>query len=152
MTNHQKSWIFVSVQAVILLLLIVMPSRNASSPAMVKIAAIMAVLVGLMLIFTSAYQIRQSLTAMPEPKPKGKLQVYGLYKYIRHPMYTGVLVFSLGIALYGTSLLKLGLVLGLFILFWFKAQFEEKLLTKKYHDYKAYKAKTPIFLPKLKMK
>lgn len=149
--NQQKAWLFVTAQAVLLLLLIFLPVHTAVSPTGIRTIATIFELLGIVLILISAYGIRQSLTAMPVPKINGHLQIHGLYTYMRHPMYTGVLLLSLGIALNSCSLLKFGLVLSLLLLFIFKARFEESLLAKKYPNYDAYKAKTAMFIPGLKI-
>jgi protein-S-isoprenylcysteine O-methyltransferase Ste14 len=82
------------------------------------------------------------------PTKRGVLQVHGLYKFVRHPMYVGVLTLSLGIAMSGGGFFKYALVLALYILFRFKARYEETLLIAKYPDYKAYMHKTGRFIPR----
>ena len=124
-----------------------MPSDDIIHSQMLKFLATVFEITGIALILVSAYGIRKSLTAMPLPKENGKLQIHGLYTYMRHPMYTGVLLLSLGIATNSGSLLKFSFVLGLLILFIFKAKFEESLLAKKYPNYESYKSKTAMFVP-----
>lgn len=105
--------------------------------------------VGILAVLISAYSIRRSLTAMPLPKEHGQLATNGLYKYVRHPMYTSVLTFSLGLALLSGEAYKYILVIGLAVLFYYKSIYEEKFLIKKYGDYEKYAQKTPRFLPRI---
>ncbi len=71
-----------------------------------------------------------------------------LYRYVRHPIYTGVLLMVLATALFvGTLSAAIGfiiIVLGL----WFKLRAEEKLLTKHFpKEYPAYKERTKALIP-----
>ncbi len=108
--------------------------------------------IGIAGILAAAFTLRRSLTAMPIPKEDGKMARQGLYRYVRHPMYTSVLLFSLGIALYSGTLYKYLLVGSLVVLFYFKSSYEESFLSKKYPDYLNYAKVTPRFLPKLQRK
>ena len=72
----------------------------------------------------------------------------GLYHYVRHPIYTGVLLMILATALsVGTLSAGIGfviIVLGL----WFKLRAEEELLTVHFpNEYLAYKNRTKALIP-----
>lgn len=108
--------------------------------------------IGIIGILLAALSLQRSLTAMPIPKADGKMTRQGLYRYVRHPMYSSVLLFSLGIALYSGTLYKYLLVGSLFVLLYFKSSYEESFLSEKYLDYSNYAKVTPRFLPKLKRK
>ncbi len=78
-----------------------------------------------------------------------RLITEGLYKYIRHPMYTGFLLFFLGysISLLGilTSIL---ITISLFIIFKNRMELEEVLLLQEFpEDYKQYINRTKRLLP-----
>lgn len=147
MNDRIKSWLFVSVQAVLLLLLVFFTNSATPPPQTIYFVGRALEVIGIVILLISFYDLRKSLTALPLPKENGTLQIHGLYKYVRHPMYVGVLTLSLGIAVASGSLLKYLLVLGLYILFSFKSRYEEKLLLAKYPGYKAYMKKTHRFLP-----
>lgn len=74
----------------------------------------------------------------------------GPYKFIRHPIYSGLFLISLGFGLALANILSL-VVLSLFpIGFYFQAKKEEQLLESHFSDkYKSYKSKTKMFIPKL---
>lgn len=149
-TNKLKAILFVIIQAILLLGLIFM--NNNLGPTIYKLKYIGTVLefIGLLGIIVSAITIRSSLTVMPLPKEGGQLGTTGLYKYVRHPMYTCVLLLSLGIALASGSLIKYGLVIGLYLLFYYKSKYEEIFLMQKYTEYKEYARHTPRFIPFIK--
>jgi protein-S-isoprenylcysteine O-methyltransferase Ste14 len=109
-------------------------------------------LLGWVGILISAYNIRTVLTAEPLPRKNGKLSTDGLYRYVRHPMYTSVMVLSAGIAVSSGSLIKYALVIGLAVLFHFKSNYEEHYLAEQYPEYTNYAKKTPRFVPFTKPK
>jgi protein-S-isoprenylcysteine O-methyltransferase Ste14 len=106
--------------------------------------------VGAVGLIASAGILRRTLTAIPIPKESGKLSTSGLYRFARHPMYSALLVFSLGIALGAGTAMKYALFCGLFVLLFFKSRFEESFLVQKYPEYEDYANRTPRFFPRLR--
>jgi len=149
-SNSRRSWSFVAVQAVILGLLVFLDSDFGPSVSSYPTLGKALEILGWIGILVSAFNIRTVLTAEPLPRQNGKLSTGGLYKYVRHPMYTSVLTLALGIAVLGGSLIKYGLVVGLYLLFHFKAKFEEKYLAIQYKEYEEYADHTPRFIPFIK--
>lgn len=139
-----------AVQAVILGLLIFLDTSLGFDVKRFVLIGTMLEWLGGIGILLSAITIRSSLTAVPLPKEHGKLGTTGLYKYVRHPMYTSVLLLSLGIALLSGNLIKYALVVGLYLLFYFKSTYEERYLRQKYDNYKEYAKRTPRFVPFVK--
>jgi protein-S-isoprenylcysteine O-methyltransferase Ste14 len=81
-------------------------------------------------------------------KEDHELITTGLYHYVRHPIYTGVLLMILATALsVGTLSAGIGfviIVLGL----WFKLRAEEEILTKHFpKEYSVYKDRTKALIP-----
>lgn len=78
----------------------------------------------------------------------GKLVASGLYKYIRHPLYTFGLLFIWLTPLMTQNMLTLYLGATIYIVI--GAYFEEKKLCREFGDeYAAYKARTPMLLPRV---
>ena len=142
---------YVIVQAIILILLIFANMTLGLSIRKFVLFGSALEWAGIVGIFISAYSIRTSLTAMPLPKEHGKLATDGLYKFVRHPMYTSVLVFSLGLALSSGEVYKYLLVISLYVLFNYKTRYEEVYLARKYAGYKEYSKSTPRFIPFTKL-
>jgi protein-S-isoprenylcysteine O-methyltransferase Ste14 len=148
MKNSKRlALIYVVVQAIILLLLVFVDFSFALSLRRFTIIGTSFEWLGGLGVLLSAYSIRTSLTALPLPKEKGQLATGGLYKYVRHPMYTSVLLLSFGIALLSGQGLKYLLVLALCLLFYYKTKYEEKYLSLKYPSYKDYAKHTPRLIP-----
>jgi protein-S-isoprenylcysteine O-methyltransferase Ste14 len=71
----------------------------------------------------------------------------GPYRYIRHPMYTSVIVMMLGIFI-STPTLPEGIMLSLLILVLnLKARREERLWCGHDPEYLSYKKRTKLFIP-----
>jgi len=102
---------------------------------------------GGVIIILALFQLNKNLSPFPTPKNNTTLLQNGLYKYMRHPIYTGIILLFTGYSLYQNSFYKLGIALLLVILFYFKSNYEEQRLEQKFPDYKLYKNKTGKFFP-----
>jgi protein-S-isoprenylcysteine O-methyltransferase Ste14 len=75
----------------------------------------------------------------------------GAFGYIRHPIYSGTILFYAGLAVSTLSLISLGLLVIIFIFYDYIAKYEEKLLENKYgEEYLKYKKTVPKWIPKKK--
>lgn len=81
-------------------------------------------------------------------KENHELIIGGPYKYVRHPIYSGLILMVLGVVLYFNTL---ALVIFFGIFFWgayYKAKKEEGILTKHFSDnYLEYKKHTKYLIP-----
>lgn len=79
--------------------------------------------------------------------PGQDLVTDGPYRFIRHPMYSGLLLIFLGAELFTASLLVVAVIpLGGFL--WWQARQEERILEEAFGEtYRAYRARTTMFLP-----
>jgi protein-S-isoprenylcysteine O-methyltransferase Ste14 len=82
-------------------------------------------------------------------RPSGLVST-GAFKYVRHPLYLGCIVFYLGLVLSTASLFSLVLWVMICIFYNYLASYEEKLLESKLADnYRIYKENTGKWLPRL---
>ena len=80
-------------------------------------------------------------------KADPELVTSGPYRFVRHPIYTGILIALLGTAL-ATNLLGLIIVGLLGAYFYYSASVEEKNLTATFPTaYPAYRASTKMLIP-----
>jgi protein-S-isoprenylcysteine O-methyltransferase Ste14 len=86
-----------------------------------------------------------------DPEAPHTLLQEGPYKYVRHPFYTSYLIFWAGWAVASWSVFGLLNLFVLAILYVWAARFEEQsfLGTGLGEEYRAYKARTGLFWPKL---
>jgi protein-S-isoprenylcysteine O-methyltransferase Ste14 len=85
----------------------------------------------------------------PTPRSGGTLVTSGPYRWIRHPMYTSVLLAAAAAAVKSHEIVDAGLWLALLVVLLVKAGIEERALMTRFPDYQAYKARTRKFLPGL---
>ncbi|WP_145959845.1 methyltransferase family protein [Pelagibaculum spongiae] len=90
-----------------------------------------------------------NFSVFPEPMDKAKLITTGPYRWVRHPMYTALLLTMLGVALINGCWINLLGFLWLIMIIWFKARQEEKLLLQVYDEYSFYQQKTKRLIPGL---
>ena len=151
MTDKKKSLLLVTAQFILLAVIFFVPTGpvSASAPEWVVSLGSLIVWPGLGIVLLSIFKLGQSLTASPIPKESAELKTDGLYKWIRHPIYTGLMLTTLGIALEAGSVAKLFFVAALMFLFDYKAKFEESLLIKRFPEYRSYMTTTGRFVPRL---
>jgi protein-S-isoprenylcysteine O-methyltransferase Ste14 len=102
---------------------------------------------GLGVLILAAVNLGRSLTALPNPAERATLKTAGLYRFVRHPLYAGLLALVLGRTVTSGSLTKAGLGAALFALILGKACWEEQMLCRRYAEYAEYAARTPRFIP-----
>jgi protein-S-isoprenylcysteine O-methyltransferase Ste14 len=88
-----------------------------------------------------------SRTPFPKPRPTAALVKHGIYSLMRHPLYTSVVLASLGWALIWQSVPALTAALVLAPFFDAKARREERWLAAKFPDYADYARKVRRFIP-----
>ena len=109
------------------------------------------VLTGLVLVYKSAADLDDNLSPWPVPtrSERGSLVSEGIYSYVRHPMYAGLLLGMVGLSLATDSASRLLLTLALYLVLDAKSDFEEIKLAETYgEDYADYREEVPgKFLP-----
>ncbi len=88
-----------------------------------------------------------NLSIAPTLKKKHQLRTNGIYQFVRHPMYTSVLLLCLALMLTNSHYISQSVMLVLLVNLILKSRLEEKLLTKRFDNYQAYKEKTGRFIP-----
>jgi protein-S-isoprenylcysteine O-methyltransferase Ste14 len=103
---------------------------------------------GLLLgVITLMYNKIGNFRVYPEIKPGGRLIITGPYRFVRHPMYTSLILLLAGMTLYLNHLTNyIGLVIVIASVF-LKSKREEQLLIKIYPEYMEYMNETSGFLP-----
>ena len=105
---------------------------------------------GAVLAAIGLFSLGPGLTASPIPNQKNVLVRSGIYRTMRHPVYTGLLMLTMGLALIYGPLPHLVIWIALVAVLNYKAAWEERLLSERYPEYAEYKAQTGRFLPRLK--
>jgi protein-S-isoprenylcysteine O-methyltransferase Ste14 len=139
----------VMAQATLLVVFFVMPGgRDWPVPRWLAVIASGIEVLGTALLLVAAVNLGRSLTPLPTPAARATLKTDGLYRFVRHPIYTAVLTLVFGATVRSGSAVKLGLAAALLGLFTGKAHWEEAMLRRRYAGYDDYAARTPRFLPR----
>jgi len=104
-------------------------------------------LTGALIFCSGLLALRRNLTPYTKPSDAGTLVRRGIYRHIRHPLYSGVMLGAVGWALRSESAPSLGVALALIPFFQAKVNREEHWLYKRFPDYADYARRVPRFMP-----
>jgi len=143
-SNHRvQSYVFVGGQFVCLALILATGPWLTKTPGLLFLELCGGFL-GMWAIWTMKLR---NLSALPDIKPHSPLQTGGPYRWIRHPMYTAVLLLMLALVCeefsYWRGLIWVVLLVDLFL----KLRYEEVLLVKNFPEYAEYQTRTHQLIP-----
>jgi protein-S-isoprenylcysteine O-methyltransferase Ste14 len=108
--------------------------------------------IGLMAIgaafgIAGAIVLGRNRTMFPKPNAGSRLIRHGPYRWVRHPLYTSVILLSLawGMCCGSSAALGAGVVLGLFLRA--KASHEERWLLAQFPEYAEYRRQVKCLVP-----
>jgi protein-S-isoprenylcysteine O-methyltransferase Ste14 len=144
---------WVLAQLPLMLLALVTPLRFGTGhfvPAEpVQMAGVAVLTLGVVLIVWGFISLGSALTPFPRPLEEAVLHRQGAFRLMRHPIYTGVILASLGWTWWWLCWIGMLPVLALAIFFDRKAAYEEIWLREKYGDYGDYARCVKKFIPGL---
>jgi protein-S-isoprenylcysteine O-methyltransferase Ste14 len=81
----------------------------------------------------------------------GELVTDGIYRYVRHPQYLGLVIVTVGLLIQWPTIITLAMWPVLVVMYYRLAKREEKEATEAFGGrYEVYKRNTPMFLPSIK--
>jgi len=89
----------------------------------------------------------RQVKVFPEVAGQGNLIVLGPYRWVRHPMYTSVLLVTLAWTLGNPLSYRIMLWVGLLMTLVVKLRYEENLLMERFPEYEAYRCRTKRLIP-----
>ena len=104
-------------------------------------------ILGTVIALIAAINLGKNLTPLPRPKENAELIQRGLYRFVRHPIYFGVIVLSLGWGLIQQSALVWLYVLIIAIFFDIKSRKEEQWLVERFSAYVGYQGRVRKLIP-----
>ena len=102
---------------------------------------------GTALFLLGLFALGHNLRPLPAPKSGGRLVTTGVYRRVRHPIYSGGLIAALGFALATRSPMRLLWWAMLALVLDVKARYEEELLSRRFAEYEDYRRKSRRFIP-----
>jgi protein-S-isoprenylcysteine O-methyltransferase Ste14 len=105
-------------------------------------------IIGILILFWAVSVMRTSkLNVFPDVRKGAIFISRGPYKFIRHPMYLAVILFSTAIVLGSLNPLRLLILIVLIATLVYKIEFEEKLLIQNFENYSEYCKTTKKLVP-----
>ncbi len=119
-----------------------------SSPFALRVIGVLTYTAGLAIAILGRVQLGPNWSDIEAARVAGEQAVvsHGLYRYIRHPIYTGDLLLLAGLELSLNSWLALGVGLLAPVVLLMAAR-EERMLAASLPGYEAYRARTKRFIP-----
>jgi protein-S-isoprenylcysteine O-methyltransferase Ste14 len=108
------------------------PFFSLTSP--MNVAGALLFFIGLAIRVSAAASLNRSYSATLEIRDDHRLVKHGLYKYIRHPIYTGLFLGVLAVPVYASSPLGFLIALMAIPLVIYRMGVEEKMLSEEYGD------------------
>ncbi len=139
--SRPHSILFVSLQFILIFAIAL--HAGVRGGAVQNTMTILAIALGVWAITT----MRLKVNVFPDVRTSQRLYTGGPYRFIRHPMYTSVLLATLAWVLNSPDTLAWVMWLALLINLLAKLRYEEMLLKQKFPDYKAYALRTKRLLP-----
>jgi protein-S-isoprenylcysteine O-methyltransferase Ste14 len=152
MNNRLKGNLLVLGQFILIGLLIFYPSSGLNTGVFsyfLSAVSISSLLLGFVILGLSALALGRSLTAHPIPGKNAELVTDGLYRFVKHPIYSGLILIAIGLTITGGFFPHAVFLVALLLLLNHKAKFEEALLSQRYPGYAEYSKKTGRFVPRL---
>jgi protein-S-isoprenylcysteine O-methyltransferase Ste14 len=151
--GQRGEW-FVIAQFALFLLIVLGPRTVAGLPPWPAVISHFASSVGMgflalggLVSLIAALHLGSNLTPLPHPKEGATLVVTGMYRFVRHPIYLGVILMAAGFALVVQGWLTLVEALALVVFFDIKSRREEIWLAEHFPDYAAYQQRVRKLIP-----
>lgn len=123
-----------------LILIVLLVAALFLGPGLTPLGWVVAAL-GLALMIWAGVTMGRSLTPFPRPRRDAELVVRGPFRFLRHPIYVGGVLFALGLSLV-FSAYALVLTAALAAFWAAKARLEERHLTERFPGYADYRRRT----------
>lgn len=145
---------YVVVQVILFAIIFLLPLVGPDLAPWPAPWSAIGVLLGIVLILTGGIialagliRLGRNLTAVPHPKPDATFVGHGIYRLVRHPIYSGIIYGAFGWGLLMNNYLSLLMAVVLFLFFDIKTRREERWLSAKFPEYAAYQSRVRKLIP-----
>jgi protein-S-isoprenylcysteine O-methyltransferase Ste14 len=111
-----------------------------ATPRWLKLIGVLVAAAGAVFAAWAGRTLGRNLTPFPQPRAGGELVEHGPFRYARHPIYGGGILFFVGLAL-ATSFAALVPTALLALLWIAKSRDEERRLAERFPAYAAYRSR-----------
>jgi protein-S-isoprenylcysteine O-methyltransferase Ste14 len=127
-------------------------SRIIALNAWIETLAVSLTAVGIAFAIWARFYIGENWSSAVSIKVGHQLIRTGPYYWVRHPIYSGLLLATLGTALARREARGLFAVVLLFLGFWIKSRMEERFMSKTFGaQYQEYSRSTGALIPRLRL-
>ena len=145
MSREFKAKILVVLQFGLLFALVIVAQLSSNTSYLPATTALM--LFGLMTLGFAYLALRPSLRISPIPKNGAEFISVGIYRFVRHPMYLGLLLIGFSLAVNADNSMGWIIYLILLVVLNIKASFEDFLLRELHPKSVHYQLHTSRILP-----
>jgi protein-S-isoprenylcysteine O-methyltransferase Ste14 len=147
MSRNARGWSLVVIQVLLFVVLLLLPWR---APTVVTLVVGLATAVaGIVVLAASMRRLGQALTATPVPIRQAGLRTSGPYRVVRHPIYSGLLLLTLGLLIAFGSAWSWAWGVVIVGFFWAKSRWEDSLLHEEYgKEWVEWAARTGALIPR----
>jgi protein-S-isoprenylcysteine O-methyltransferase Ste14 len=143
---------YVVIQGVLICLILFGPQGAplVSSEPFITILQSCGIAIGFLaclIMAIAVINLGKNFTPLPCPKDGAVLIQAGLYRFVRHPIYFGVLLAALAWLCLFPGVYVFAYSIGLFFLFDIKARREEVWLLERFPSYRDYQIKVKKLIP-----
>ncbi len=148
--GERGEW-WVVAQGALFVAVVIAPKKGSEwSPGWRRLGVIVGLplaLIGVVMTRAAFRDLGENLTALPHPKDDATLVHDGIYGVVRHPIYSGIILTTLGAGLLTGN--RTRTLLGIVLLAFFdaKARREEAWLTEQFPAYPAYRRSVKKLIP-----
>lgn len=116
-----------------------------------QLLAVWIIILGIWQADAGSFLGLRQISGKSEPTQTSELIISGLYRWVRHPLYTGGLLLIWLTPVLSVNLLTLFICLSIYLVV--GAHFEEKRLVHEFGDaYRKYQSQVPMLLPNFRKK
>lgn len=137
----------VALQFACMLLLAVWALPTVAGAAVSATSIVLALISAALAVWILMHNRLGNFNIQPAPKKQGILVTSGPYRWIRHPMYTAVMLGAAALAPMTEPAQGWGVWITLALVLWVKSGFEERWMQEQHPGYRAYMQTSKRFVP-----
>lgn len=112
-----------------------------------NLVSLIFILTGSTLGFWAMYTMKFKFPIEPSNSKVTKIYQEGPYRYIRHPMYTSLILLGTGFIINEPKIQNVLALVFMIVILQLKSSYEEILLSAKFKEYTDYKDNSKKFIP-----
>jgi len=127
---------------------LIMQPQNLLMLSVQNIVGLVLIIAGFSIMLVGMGTLRMSHASTLVIRENHKLRTHGIYRFIRHPMYLGAILVTIGVPVHASSLYGFWVMLLLIPVCLSRIRIEERMLTEEFGDeYRKYMKTTKKLFP-----